>query len=366
MQEEQAMKHGNTKSNWYFFVNNKQVKEILGADFEFTNEHRQMVEDFFAYYPDRDRSGIWRKNIAIWIKNSLDEWIFRREQVLKHSSNSIEWLKLMYGDNWETIYNDQVTRLKKNLPNTVDYWKNKGYSINESIRKVSHHQGKISKLKKGKKDGSIRCFAYWAKQGYSEIEANVIVAGLQKRDEEFFITKYSKLEGVERFDASKDKRRNTWKTKDKTEHAKKTCPKSFNSDGQEMQMINGFLKANNIPANICRYGKPCDQFYQYIPEVGYRRYDLAVFKDESKKDLTHILEYHGPGHINFSDYVPELAHERITVDGKQLLHLGTYGEAYNNDKAKRNWILKKYPGVKYVVVWTSDLVNKRFAINELL
>lgn len=125
------------------------------------------------------------------------------------------------------------------------------------------------------------------------------------------------------------------------------------------------MKANNINPARCMFGSPKNQFIQLIPNLGYRRYDLAVFSDETLANLEIILEYHGPGHINFSDYHPLLENEYITINGKKLLHLGTYSTAYKNDLAKKTFIQDNYPGVKYIVMWYDDLKNKRFKIDEL-
>ena len=77
------------------------------------------------------------------------------------------------------------------------------------------------------------------------------------------------------------------------------------------------------------------------------------------------MEYHGPGHINFSDYSPEMKNAIITVNGTKLPHLGTYGNSYENDMIKRNHILKKYPHCKYYVFWNENLKEKEFKVYDL-
>ena len=168
-----------------------------------------------------------------------------------------------------------------------------------------------------------------------------------------------------KFTEARNKRKETWETKDKVEHARKATPKTFNPAGQEMQAVLGFISANNIPIENCSFGPPNQQFWQHIPNLGFRRYDLAVFTNSSKTVLKYIVEYHGPGHINFSDYHPALENELVTIDGKQLAHFGTYGNVYKNDFAKRQHILENFPDVRYIVIWPIDLKLKRFNINEL-
>lgn len=364
-------KHGNTKTIKDFFLGPKIVKELLGYDYELSNKEINDIEDFFKHFNDKDRSSIWRKNIAIWIKNNLDNWIVRREKLSKTTSNSLEFFKLMYGcEAGQMKYEQHVKRVKKNLPNRVEYWLNKGLTRTDSEIKVREIQCKRNEKSianmKNSSEYTIRSKVFWLKKGYTINEAEKIVADLQRRDEAFYIEKYGLLEGEIRYEQSKAKRKETWKGKNRKEHALKTIPKTFNPTGQEIKAITKFIKANNISERYCKFGAPKDQFYQWIPNVGFRRYDLAVFEDLNHTKLKYILEYHGPGHINFSDFVEELRNETITLNGRKMLHLGTYGDVYENDLNKRNHIISNYPNVKYLVMWFQDLKNERFLINELL
>jgi hypothetical protein len=253
------------------------------------------------------------------------------------------------------------------MPTSTQYWLDRGYSIEETTKKISEIQTERSKkspLKKGVKKFSIRCVEYWVERGYDPDTAAQIISKLQRRDLDFYVAKFGD-DGEAKFNEAKIKRKETWKTKNKLEHAILATPKTFNPAGQEMQAINGFLTANDIPVENCSYGPPNQQFWQYIPNVGFRRYDLAVFADSSKTVLKYIVEYHGPGHVNFSDYHPALENETMTLDGKILKHLGTYGASYKNDFAKRQHILENFPGVEYFVIWPNDLKLKRFKIDEL-
>lgn len=362
--------HGNKKNVVDFFIGCSSVEKILGKDYKLSSHHTVMLTEFFNCYTDGDRSNIWRKNIAIWLKYNLDNWIVRRESLRTITSNSQEWFKLMYGESWEELYNLAKCNIIKNLPNRIEYWSNKGYSNSEAKVKVSEVQlirARISGDKlRNTSEYTIRSTKYWEKKGYSQDEASQIVRSLQLRDLDFYIYKYGVIEGTARYEKSKSRRKKTWENKDKAEHARKTTPASFNPVGLEMQAINGFITTNNISVLNCRFGPPSEQFWQHIPEIGYRRYDLAVFEDSTCTKLKYIFEFHGPGHINFSDYRPELENEMITIDGKKLAFLGTYGSSYKNDLIKREHILNNYPDVKYIVMWTDDLKFRRFTIEQLL
>jgi hypothetical protein len=60
-----------------------------------------------------------------------------------------------------------------------------------------------------------------------------------------------------------------------------------------------------------------------------------------------------------------MKYKTISVNGKELEHLGTYGNVYQNDMAKRMHIINNYPNVKYCVMWVNDLTEKRFKIEQL-
>lgn len=364
--------HGNTKNLIDWFLGPTVVRSILGNSFILSSIHKNNIKEFFEYYGKDDRSSIWRKNIAIWIKYNVDNWIQRRKDLSMTSSNSKEWYQLMYGDDWELLYNKNCANLKKRLPSSIEFYQNNGHDKNEAMMLRNDRQRRVAlksaaKLK-GTSEFTVRSPKYWVRQGFSIDEAKEKVKLIQIRDLDYFINKYGYKNGIERFEQSKTKRKNTWQTKDKIEHGKLTTPNWYNPNGQEMRAIYGFLESNNISESQCRFGSPREQFYQYIPDVGYRRYDLAVYETCEKKidELKYIVEYHGPGHINFSDYNESLENELITIGGKNLAHLGTYGASYKNDQAKRKHILDNYPNVQYIIIWSNDLYEKRFRIDELL
>lgn len=362
--------HGNSKTIEEFFLGPKVVKELLGDNFIVTDNIKSMLTEFFEYFPDKDRSAVWRKNIAIWLLYGLDNWIQRRLKLNNVTSNSLEFFELMYGNEGKKKYLDFKATVSCRMPSTLEYWKGLGFSETDAKIKVQESQQakakKAAKKLSGTSEFTVRSKDFWIKHGYSDEEASEKIKMLQRRDEAFYIERYGITKGIKRFNESKEKRKNTWKSKDKRKHALSTRPGSYNPHGQEIQAIRGFLSANNISESYCKFGSPKDQFYQWIPSVGYRRYDLAVFDDVEHTKLKYILEYHGPGHIRFSEFSEELRNEPISVGGKKLLHLGTYGAAFDNDTAKRNHIMTHYPGVLYLVMWTDDLTNKRFKINELL
>lgn len=357
------------KTLWDFFLGSKTTRGILGEDFVFTDSQKEQVEEFFTTYATRDTDNTWRRNIAIWIKYGVGDWVNRKVELSKVTQQSADWHKLMYGDHWESIFNQYKADRAATLPTRKEYWLNQGYTEQDAENEVSKIQKELSDRspasKKGVREYSPRCAEFWIAQGYTEQEANDAVTNHQTRDLDFYVSKYGEEEGIQRYEQSKNNRSATWDTKDKQEHARVTTQNTYNPNGQEMQAITGFLDANNISTEFCRFGAPRDQFYQMIPGVGFRRYDLAVFDNYGHSKLKYIMEFHGPGHINFSDYHPEMEYKTITINGKELAHLGTYGKVYHNDMAKRMHIINNYPDVKYCVMWVNDLKEKRFDIEQL-
>lgn len=358
------------------FISSKFYRSIANNGFLLTDELKTNITKFYEYFsPDTDRYCRWQQHIARWIESGVnDDWIERRLKIMdipKGKECSIEWYTLTYGDiiGKENFF-ALLERKKAVLPTSVEYWTKLGYSIEDAKIKIAEHQSSASK-KRNKmtfRETSIRCVEYWTSRGYSETEATQMVSLNQRRDLSFYQRIYGVDDGYKKFVEIKNKKIKTWSSKSKEElksHAVKTLNGVF---GQaEQKAICMFLEQNNISPAYCKFGTPREQFYQYIPDVGYRRYDLAVFQDIEHKNLKYIFEYHGLGHINFSDYDDSLENVRFNINGKEIPRVSaTFGYLYNNDMVKRNHILNKYPNVTYIVAWPDDINNKRLKIDELL
>ena len=308
--------------------------------------------------------------MANWIKMGVEDLIERERLLLSYDRMSKEYFKVLYGDrDGVDRWNKVTAKARTNLPTSKEYWERKGFKNAE--QKVIEHQKLAAAASAKNRDHrlySIRCKEYWMNQGYDEEEAIEILGRSQTRGLPFYIEKYGSRVGRRRYQAVLKKRIQTWEKKsieEKQEHYLKTLPSEFNPNGQEIQAIRMFIDQNNISEKCCMFGAPKDQFYQWIPNHGFRRYDLAVFESDEKKELTCIMEFHGPGHINFSDYLVEMENEVIKSEkGIPLPHLGTYGDSYKNDFIKRKHILDNYPGVRYYVFWISDLKNKDLRIKN--
>lgn len=353
------------KDYFNLFMNRKEVK--LNLKNIPSNTQKEELLRFFEWNGGYRKSEYWFKQLSIWINLGVTDFIERKKklEILGTQKLNLEISIIRYGNIEGTkIYENKKLQDIKNFKNIKDNWKNSGLSeaeVEKSIRDIQTSRSLRGLESKNNNGGpryySIRCKEYWTRKGYNEEESINIVSKCQARGEEFFIQKYGKEKGKEKFKNISLSKIKTWSNKTKEEmksHYFKTLPKKYNSHGLEIKNIQKFIKENNIDENCCMYGSPADQFYQYIPNVGFRRYDLAVFEEVDKINLKIIFEYHGYGHINFSDYDESMKNKKFTSkNGFELDFLPTIGYSYNNDMIKRNHILNKFKNVNYIVKWPS-------------
>lgn len=351
------------------FLKAKQATDIIGKNPTLTVEQHAELDALFNEVVLKEpwHGTMLQQNVAKWIKYGQSNWIELYHKSKKVAPNSKAWFDVMYGVYADELYETRCNNLAEKLPSSLIYWTNLGYNDEEAIVKRSEHQKFALKDVVTTRENSVRCIEYWLKTGLSPEEAQLKVKKMQGRDADYFIELYGVVPGMIRYDEMCQKRKTTWESKDKKAHGKKTAPKgNWNPTGQEMTFITKFLLKNNISMTLCKFGKPSDQFHQYIEGVGQRRYDLAVFEDESHTKLKLVLEYHGPIHVNFSDYDPALKDEIITINNKKVPRFGTYGKVVTNDMAKKEHIKCQFPNAHYIVVWHKDLINERFDLDELL
>lgn len=342
------------------FVRSKSVIEVLGENFVLTQEHKNELDAWNKHYDFR-LSGGWHKQMARWAQRKISGWVKRRHLLEKNGaiSNSLNNYIIRYGEEEGThLYQNRVA----SLPKLTDFFEKEALKLGITLADVRKRYGK-SAYQTRVKNGNATNVDLWKARGLSDTEIKAKVKKASTRDLAFYQRKYGEVDGLTKFEATKQKRRDTWSTKDRRTHALATLPKTFNKDGQEYAALTGFIEQNNLSAYRCQLGAPKDQFYQWIPNVGYRRYDLAVWDSDR---LLYVVEFHGIFHINFSDFKEELRHLPFVSNGKVLTHAPTYGASYDNDMNKRNHILTKYPTTKYIVIWPKHLKNGTLTINDLI
>lgn len=337
------------------FFQAKIIREILG-DYTPPQEIKEYVNKFFEGKDFRKEYHIL-KRYGYWLSQGKTNWEELDLQLSRFPRMSEEYWCVLYGErDGKRRWAEHIEHINKNLDTKVEYWVNLGFdkdAAKEQISKVQTERSKKSMKNYNPIDRCARKHEFWTNKGYSEEEAHEAVRQIQKRDLSYYIGAYGEIEGTKRYEKCRKRRKKTWDKKtpeQKAEHGRKAAPKTFNPNGQEMKAIELFLEANpHLLEYKLLYGPPNDQYYQHIPGVGTRRYDFAAL-DENNIPVV-VFEYHGPGHINFSDYRECEGDEAITIKGTALFWLGTKREAYENDLVKKTHILTTYPNCHYQVMW---------------
>jgi hypothetical protein len=353
-------RHKSTKSYSERFLESKHVITILGENYGIDTSQEYELQQWFAEYDFR-KSMDWFKQVARWIKWNQSDWVSLRKQIEANGpqKNNLKNYILRYGPIQGAI-EFKMTLDKK--PKLTTWFQEQAVIQDISEHTVRSNSAKATVTKR-REEGNLLNSDVWRSQGFTEKEIKDKLSKASTRDLSFFQEKYGEQEGLAFFSNIKQKRKDTWGIKDKHQHALVTIPKSFNPTGLEMQALNLFIDTNNLQNYRLQLGAPADQFFQWIPNIGYRRYDLAVWDNDQ---LRYIVEFHGLFHINFSDFSEEMRGQAMLSNGKELTFAPTYGHTYDNDQAKRNHILTKFPEAKYIVIWPDDLKKKRLHINELL
>lgn len=345
------------------FLTSKPVIAELSNNYTLSHESEKGLTEWFEIYDPR-QSRDWFKQICIWIKLNKNNFVSSRKEMEEYGiyRNDLTMFKMKFGEVDGQIRYDTMAG---NRPCITDAISNIAESKNISKEELLSTFGKKAYKVKLER-GIVKNTDNWRKQGFSEIEILEKSSNAARRDLTFFVTKYGELEGNKRYNQMIEKRKKAWDDIDKKEHSLKTMINNTNVSVQELEILNKFILVNNLDIGKYKlmYGANKDQFYQYIPNIGYRRYDLAIFENN---ELIMIVEYHGMYHINFSDYNEEMRDEPIPFNtGVISLFAPTYGKVYDNDMAKRNHILSKFPNAKYIVIWPDDIKNNNYKIENLI
>jgi len=237
-------------------------------------------------------------------------------------------------------------QIKSQRPHSVTHWLNKGYSINEAKAMANNHQHVANKsfLDKLRDDPeSYNGFSntqlqYWLNLGYDEIEAAHI---LKDRQATFSldkcIAKYGEIEGMERF----NKRQDTWK---------KSLYENFIKHGDGRSPSSQFA-AEVINAICSKLDIQVPLKEKYIrDEISGKAYSYDFTLN--LRDRKRIIEFNGDyWHCNPLFY--EADHFNSS---KQMTAI----EIWNYDKEKIE--LAKRKGYKVHVVWESDWKTSHDAV----
>jgi hypothetical protein len=357
------------------FLRSAPTRQILGPDFQLNAGAQDALERWFSAYPDARKGRDWFNQLSTWLAMGAHDLLERRARLeeIGQFRNTLETFIIRYGEERGRDEHKNFLAARRDIaPNTVGYWTSRGHNAEEAAGEIRNFQQRASKRSVerrleggGGRHFSHRCVEFWMDRGLSETDARAKISESQRRDRAFYIGRYGFDEGTRRHNASIHKRRSSWVHKDRKQHAARTLPKTYRPNGMEAKAIRMFIEQNNLCAMRCVYGPAEKQFYVQIPEVGFRRYDLAVFDSDDK--LVLIFEFHGPVHINFSAFDEVLRDELVWDHRGKILPYGvTFGEVYDTDRTKRSFISSHYPDALYIVGWVDDFKKKDFRIGTLL
>lgn len=120
------------------------------------------------------------------------------KQHLKFSHNRMnvdEYFHLTQDeDEYKLCQKELIGERRKNSPNCIEFYLNKGFNEAESQQMLLEHRNKLPF--KNKKDIRPNQILYWTKQGFSEEEAKQLISNFQSRSKSSYIKKYGVEEGV--------------------------------------------------------------------------------------------------------------------------------------------------------------------------
>jgi len=148
---------------------------------------------------------MWRKGKIKYISGSF--YLSLACKCDRDGTNNCTMNKLLTKLSQETaekVFSEVQKQRKKGLPNTVDYWKNLGYSQDEAVAKVLLTQNgrskKAAKVLAGTSNHTMRSYQFWMNKGLSLEEATEKVRKIQTTNGlNFYIDKYGEVDGPIKF-----------------------------------------------------------------------------------------------------------------------------------------------------------------------
>lgn len=237
------------------------------------------------------------------------------------------WIKKRYtkDEAVELVSKYQENNSKKNKlrsPRTLQHWIDKGYNEddarhrfqdNRSLSKLEAKYGSLelaklhykcsfprATLKSNTSAISARQLKYWTDCGFSYDDAKSLVANVQGRSLDFFISKYGQELGTEKF--------NSW--------VEKTIRTSGSVSTESIDFFNMLLEKTSIPVDDVLYNK---KELTLKHSLGFYKYDFTILS------MSVIIEYNGvawhpKSSIDSWVHPHKLytAHEKFEIDSKKI------------------------------------------------
>jgi hypothetical protein len=240
------------------------------------------------------------------------------------------WIKKGISNNEEILL-----KINSQRKNNILYWLNKGFEKDESIKKVSEYQSKISKGVRRGPDCLPTQLDYWIKKGYNKEEAKI---KLSERQKTFTLEKCVEKYGLEKGTEIYNKRQKDWIKKLFNEDTCLATGRSMLCDEFIDELI--LLISDSGITNNFLYGKNEKFIYDHYAKKA-NRYDLTYNKK--------IIEFNGDfWHANPSIFESNEIHKIKKIKCSEI---------WNQDARKLN--LAKNYGYDILVIWDSNYINDK-------
>lgn len=340
------------------FLKRQSVMAIL-ADKVLTEAHYTRLNDLFTKFRCKELENM-HTTIAKFVLYDLNNYKGRLRRLLGIPGTSKYTQLLRYGkNNVEKILVEQSTRKTRHFPNTVNYWLEKGLSINQAKIEVSKCQSVRSVLspasQKGASEYSKRCIGFWIKKGLSEEDAKKEVANFQRRQ-------HSEERNI--------KWQNTLNSKSDAERKLINQKKGHSIDAY---VLKGFSlndateKSNAYYAKRNNYSKSSQVFFELLSmSLGHSECYFKT-KNYEKQFNGKCVDFYDAKSNVVIEYYGDFWHRNPTKYSSEFV-------AYNKSSAQiwkedSDRIEKiRLAGVKKVIiVWESEVqVNPQESVNKIL
>lgn len=265
---------------------------------------------------------------------------------------------LRYGKKeFSRILQEQSLRKTKHFPNRIEFWTNKGISVEEAVRKISEIQTARSQLSPSSQQGaneySIRCVGYWIKKGYSEEEAKQKVIEVQRRRH------------------TPERNRKWLATLNSKSDEEKQLINLKKGHSIESFMARGYDKEASVQASIeyyarrQNYSKSSQAFFGLLESLsGYNGCYYKV-KNYEKQFHGKCVDFYDDNTGIVVEYYGDFWHRNPRKYPSDFLSYGkTSQEIWEIDKTRVN-LIKSHPEVSdVIIVWESEVIKNPHQVAE--
>jgi very-short-patch-repair endonuclease len=178
------------------FLKRKPVINVLGKNYILNDLQYQRFCKLLDMYKTPKNMENMLTTVATFIKYDVSNYVGRYRRLVGTNGTSVYYQMLRYGRHYQDVYSKQTSSKIKHFKNTVGYWLNNGYTLEEAksqVRAIQQARGlEAAKKIKGTSCYTVRSVEYWLNNGYTLEEARAKVKLIQTTNGiEFYKNKYS-------------------------------------------------------------------------------------------------------------------------------------------------------------------------------